>query len=72
MRRRLDAPRLATTELANGEELSALFAAAADATEESIYDSLFAATTVTSKGGTIHAIPLDSVRAVLRARGIGR
>ena len=72
VRRRLDAPRLATTELANGEELSALFAAAADATEESIYDSLFAATTVTSKGGTIHAIPLDSVRAVLRARGIGR
>jgi D-aminopeptidase len=72
VRRRLDAPRHATTELGNGEELSALFAATADATEESIYDSLFTATGVTSRGGTVPAIPLDSVRAVLRAHGVRR
>jgi D-aminopeptidase len=70
VRRAFDAPRVATTELANdGGDLSALFAAAADATEEAIYDSLFAATTVTSRGGTVQAIPLDRVREVLRTRG---
>lgn len=75
VRRRADAPtgaRLTTTELPNGEELSAVFAAAADATEEAIYDSLTMATTVASRGGTVEAIPLDRVRAVLRAHGIGR
>ena len=66
VRRSADAVRLATAELPNGEELSALFAAAADATEEAIYDSLLAATTVTSRGGTVEAIPLDRVRAALR------
>jgi D-aminopeptidase len=71
VRRAFDAPRLATTELANdgAGDLSALFAAAADATEEAIYDSLFAATTVTSRGGTVEAIPLDRVRQALAARG---
>jgi D-aminopeptidase len=71
VRRPVDAPRLATRELGNGEELSGLFAAAADATEEAIYDALFTATTVTSRGGTGEAIPLDRVRAVLRAHGVG-
>jgi D-aminopeptidase len=72
VRRAADAARLTTTELPNGEELSALFAGAADATEEAIYDSLFAATTGTSRGGTVEAIPLGRVRAVLRGRGEGR
>jgi D-aminopeptidase len=72
VRRPIDAARLATTELANGEELSALFAGAADATEEAIYTSLLAATTVTARGGTVEAIPLDRVRAALQAHGIGR
>ena len=71
VRRAVDAPRLATRELGNGEELSGLFAAAADATEEAIYDALFTATTVSSRGGTVEAIPLDRVRAVLRAHGVG-
>jgi D-aminopeptidase len=68
VRRAFDAPRLQTTELSNdgAGDLSALFAAAADATEEAIYDSLLAATTVTSRGGTVDAIPIDRVRAVLR------
>jgi D-aminopeptidase len=70
VRRAFDAPRLAATELANdGGDLSALFAAAADATEEAIYDSLFAATTVTARGTTVQAIPLDRVREALRTRG---
>jgi len=70
VRRAFDAPRLATGELANdgAGDLSALFAAAADATEEAIYDSILAATTVTSRGGTVEAIPIDRVREALRRR----
>lgn len=69
VRRAFDAPRLATTELAN-EEMSALFQAAVEAVEEAIYNSMFAATTVTGNGRTIEAIPLDRVREVLRRYGI--
>jgi D-aminopeptidase len=72
LRRNPDAPRIGAAELANAEELSAVFAAAAEATEEAVYNSLFAATTVTSKGGTVEAIPLDRVRDVLKRYGIGR
>jgi len=69
MRRNVAAPRVTTAELPNdGPDLSAVFAAAAEATEEAIYDSLFAATTVTSRGGTVEAIPLDQVRALLARR----
>jgi D-aminopeptidase len=65
VRRRLDAGRLATEELAN-EQTSALFAAAVEAVEEAIYNSLFRATTVTSNGRTVEALPLDRVREILR------
>jgi D-aminopeptidase len=42
-----------------------------EATEEAIYNSLFMATTVTSRRATVEAIPLDRVRAVLAKYGIG-
>ena len=64
VRRPLNARRLATEELGN-EDMSGLFEAAVEATEEAIYNSLFAATTVTANGRTIEAIPLDKVRTVL-------
>lgn len=64
VRRRFDARRLETEELAN-EQMSGLFEATVEATEEAIYDSLFEATTTTGNGHTIQAIPLDKVRAVL-------
>lgn len=69
VRRAWDASRLTTTELAN-EEMSALFQAVVEATEEAILNSMFAATTVTGNGRTIEAIPLDRVREVLRRYGI--
>ena len=56
---------LQTTELAN-DEMSALFEAVVEATEESIYNSLFMATTVQARGRTVEAIPLDRVRDILR------
>ena len=51
-------------ELAN-DETSALFEAVVESTEEAIYNSIFMATSVTSRGHTVEAIPLDSVRAIL-------
>src|SRR5439155_9358345 len=64
VRRAFNATRLATEELAN-EQMSGLFEGVVEATEESIYNSLFQATTTTSNGHTVEAIPLDKVRAVL-------
>ena len=69
VRRAWDAPRLTTTELAN-EEMSALFQAVVEATEEAILNSLFMATTVSGNGRTVEAIPLDRVREVLRKYGL--
>ena len=70
VRRAWNATRHATEELAN-EQTSALFQAVVEATEEAIYDSLFRATTVSGNGATVEAIPLDSVRAILRRHRIG-
>ncbi|MEO6103854.1 MAG: P1 family peptidase, partial [Pseudoxanthomonas sp.] len=69
VRRAFDAPRLATTELAN-PEMSAVFQASVDAVEEAVYNSLFMATTVTGNGSTAEAIPLDRVRSILAEHGI--
>ena len=70
VRRPWNAERLQTEELAN-EQTSALYAAVVEATEEAIYNSIFMATAVTSRGRTMEAIPLDKVRALLREHGIG-
>lgn len=64
VRRAATATRLTTEELAN-EQMSGLFEGVVEATEEAIYNSLFEATTTTSNGRTVEAIPLDKVRAVL-------
>ena len=53
------------TELAN-EEMSGLFQATVEATEEAIYNSLFAASEVSSRGGTVEALPVDEVLRILR------
>ena len=71
VRRPWNAKSLTTTELAN-EEVSAVFQAVVEATEEAVYNSLFMATTTTGNGRTINALPLDKVRALLEARGIPR
>jgi D-aminopeptidase len=71
VRRAFTARRLETKELAN-EEMSGLFQAVVEATEEAVYNSLFQATSVTGNGRTAEAIPLDAVRDVLRRYGRGR
>lgn len=45
--------------------MSPLFAAAAEATEEAIYNAIFKATTVTSSRGTLEAIPVEDLKRVL-------
>ncbi|MGH7509984.1 MAG: P1 family peptidase [Gemmatimonadales bacterium] len=52
-------------DLAN-DEMSSLFQATVDATEEAIYNSLFTATTVSSSGGTVEALPIEQVIAAMR------
>jgi D-aminopeptidase len=46
--------------------MSPLFAAAAEATEEAIYNAILRATTVTSSRGKLEAIPLEGVMRVLK------
>ncbi len=73
-RRRPAAPGQAppvVADLAN-DEMSGVFAAAVEATEEAIYNSMFMATTVESRFGKSEAIPLDRVVAALRKYGIGK
>lgn len=53
-----------TSELDN-DDMSPLFQAGIEATEEAIYNSLFMATSVTSRERTIDAIPLHRVREIL-------
>ncbi|HEU4628839.1 MAG TPA: P1 family peptidase [Gemmatimonadaceae bacterium] len=60
----------ARREVAN-DDMSPLFQAVVEATEEAIYDSLFMATTVTGNGRTVEAIPLDRLREVLRKYNVG-
>lgn len=70
VRRRFDAQRLATEELAN-EQMSGLFQAAVEAAEEALYNSLFMATTTTGNGHTVEALPLDKVRDILKTYNVG-
>ncbi len=58
-----------STELSN-DDMSAVFQAVVEATEEAIYNALFMATTERSRGGTVEAIDLARVREVLLRYGI--
>jgi D-aminopeptidase len=61
----------AVTALGN-EAMSPLFLAAIEATEEAIYNSLLRATTVTGRGHTVEAIPVERVVEILKAHGAVR
>ena len=60
-----------TSELSN-DDMSGLFEGVVEATEEAIYNSLFMATSVTARGRTVDAIPLDKVREILAKYGVAR
>ncbi len=52
------------------DRLSPLFLAAVEATEESIYNSLFQARTTIGVGGVVEALPLRRTIEILRAHGV--
>jgi D-aminopeptidase len=66
-----DAARRTITELTN-DAMSALFQGVVEATEEAIYNSMLKATTVTSRGRTVEALPIDRVREILRKYNVGQ
>jgi D-aminopeptidase len=53
------------SELSNSD-MDPLFAAVIEATEEAVYNSLFRATTTTSRGRTVDALPIEPTLEVLR------
>ncbi len=61
---------VATAKEVGNDAMSALFQAVTEATEEALYDALLMATPVSSRGGRSNPIPVDSVRLLLRARGV--
>ncbi|MBY0490584.1 MAG: P1 family peptidase [Gemmatimonadaceae bacterium] len=70
VRRNPDATLNTNDELGN-EAMSALFQAVTEATEESLYNALLMATPVSTRTQRVAPLPVDSVRLLLRARGIG-
>jgi D-aminopeptidase len=64
-----DAP--ATRTVLPTDGVSPLFQAALEATEEAVYNSLLRATTTTSRGTTVDALPVDRVRAILQKYNLG-
>lgn len=61
-----------TTSLLSNDAMSPLFLAVIEATEEAVYNSLFRATTVTGRGRTVEALPLERTLEVLRRHGLVR
>jgi len=64
-------PMTRSTEELTNDAMSGVFQAVVEATEEAIYNSLFMATSVTARGRTVEAIPLDRVRAILQKYNAG-
>ena len=52
--------------------MSPLFQAVIEATEEAIYNSMFLASPVTGRRGTVEALPLDATLEILRRYGVVR
>ena len=59
-----------TAAVLSNEAMSPLFLAVIEATEEAIYNSLLRATTVTGRGHTVEALPLDKTPLILRQHGV--
>jgi len=59
-----------TVHTLGNDAVSPLFLAVIEATEEAIYNSLFRATTISGKGRTVEALPLDRTVEVLRKHGL--
>ena len=65
-------PRARTHASLDNDDVSPLFQAVVEATEEAIYNSLFRATTVSGRAGTVEAIPIGALRSVLAKYGVSK
>ena len=63
---------LRDVKLLPNDAMSPLFEAAIEATEEAIINSLFRATTVTGRGHTVEALPIDRTLEILRKYNLVR
>jgi len=54
----------------SNDSISPLFLAVIEATEEAVYNSLFKATTISGKGHTVEALPLDRTIEIVRKHGL--
>jgi D-aminopeptidase len=52
------------------DAVSPLFEAVLEATEEAVYNSMFQATAVTTRGRTVEPIPIDRVKEILKKYGV--
>jgi D-aminopeptidase len=66
MRSRFNDATLRSRQMLPPDAASPLFEAVLEATEEAVYNSLFQATTVTSRSGTAEAIPIERLEELLR------
>ena len=65
-----DSTRTRQVTVLGNEAMSPLFEAVIEATEEAIINSLFKATTVSGRGHTVEALPLDETMRILRAHRV--
>ena len=71
VRRPATMARKRVAELPN-DDMSALFQATVEATEEAIYNSILVATTVSSRRGAVEAIPVTDVLRIMRSHRVIR
>jgi len=64
-----DKSSLRHVELLSNDAMSPLFLAVIEATEEAVYNSLFRATTITGRGRTVEALPIEKTTAILKKYG---
>jgi len=63
---------LRESKVLSNDAMSPLFLAVIEATEEAVYNSLFRATTMTGKGHTVEALPVDRTIEILRKHSVIR
>jgi len=64
-----DKSSLRRIEVLQNDAMSPLFLAVIEATEEAVYNSLFRATTITGRGHTVEALPIERTTEILKKYG---
>jgi D-aminopeptidase len=64
-----DKASLRHVELLSNDAMSPLFLAVIEATQEAVYNSLFRATTMTGRGHTVEALPIEKTTEILKKYG---